>query len=102
MRSHSQTGSLAGDVWVALRRSALRRQVDAIAAGTRTSLAVDLGDLDVEPVSLLDERIARLGPGSVELQRVATALKRTGAYDTAVDQLGAADVLRRVRSARLA
>lgn len=95
-------GGLVHDMSVALKRAALRRRLDAVASGSRDTLPVDLGDREVDLPGLIDSAAQRFGAMSPEFQRVAMGLKRTGAYDTAIDQLAAADPVRRARSARLA
>jgi HEAT repeat protein len=84
------------------KRSTLRRSVYLVATGGRETLNVDLSDAGVDLPRAFDEAAAQFGAYSVEFQRIAMGLKRTGAYDTVVDQLAAADPLRRRRSARLA
>lgn len=85
-----------------LNRSTLRRRIHLVATGGRETLNVDLADPTVDLPGALDGAAAQFGANSVEFQRIAMGLKRSGAYDTIVDQLAAADPLRRSRSARLA
>jgi HEAT repeat protein len=83
-------------------RSALRRSVRAVATGGRETLQVDLSDTALDLPGIFDAATSEFGAGSVEFQRIAMGLKRTGAYDTVVDQLAAGDAVRRARSARIA
>lgn len=85
-----------------INRPALRRSVRLVATGARDVLHVDLSDPAMDLPAVFDAATAEFGRGSVEFQRIAMGLKRTGAYDTVVDQLAAGDAVRRARSARIA
>lgn len=83
-------------------RSTVRRSVRSVASGAKEALRVDLSDTSIDLPGIFDEATAEFGAVSIEFQRIAMGLKRTGAYDTVVDQLAAGDAVRRARSARLA
>ena len=85
----------------ALKRSRLTRSVRAVAAGTASTLDVDLSDpeLDPGPVFLLVTR--SLPAGSPVLARLVGALRSSGTVDDLMDGLIGHDPRRRERCARL-
>ena len=85
----------------ALKRSRLTRIVRAVAAGTASTLDVDLSDpeLDPGPVFLLVTR--SLPAGSPVLARLVGALRSSGTVDDLMDGLIGHDPRRRERCARM-
>jgi len=85
----------------ALKRSRLTRSVRAVAAGTASTLDVDLSDpeLDPGPVFLLVTR--SLPAGSPVLARLVGALRSSGTVDDLMDGLIGHDPRRRERCARM-
>jgi len=85
----------------AIKRSRLTRSVRAVAAGTASTLDVDLSDpeLDPGPVFLLVTR--SLPAGSPVLARLVGALRSSGTVDDLMDGLIGHDPRRRERCARM-
>jgi HEAT repeat protein len=81
------------------RRAAVRRQLQAVAAGKTTALDVDLDHVDVGAV--IDDVTADQALDSVEIQRLVVAFLNSGTADQAIDRLAAKSPQQRVRSARV-
>jgi hypothetical protein len=86
----------------AVRRSVVRGQLQAIAAGKSESLTFDLDSAALDVAALVRQATAGHRPGSVAHQRLAAAFQRSGIADVVVDRLAATDALQRIRSAQLA
>jgi len=87
---------------VAVRRSVLRGQLQAVAAGKSESLTFDPDSAAVDVAALVRQVTAGQRPDSLLHQRLAGAFQRSGIADIVIDQLAAADAALRTRSAQLA
>jgi HEAT repeat protein len=87
---------------IALRSSQLTRRVRAVAAGTASTLHVDLSDAELDPGSVFLEVTRSLPAGSPSLARLVVALRSSGTVDRLMDGLVDDDARRRERCARLA
>ena len=98
MKAHNR---LVRPLQTALKRSKLTRSVRAVAAGTASTLDVDLSDpeLDPGPVFLLVTR--SIPAGSPVLARLVGALRSSGTVDDLMDGLIGHDPRRRERCARM-
>jgi HEAT repeat protein len=86
---------------LALRRSAVRRQLEAVVAGKGNLQGVDLEGAGLDLAALVRQVTAGHRPGSLAHQRLAATFQRSGAADVVVDQLAATDANLRTRSAQL-
>jgi HEAT repeat protein len=85
-----------------IRRSALRRQLQAVAAGKSTSLSIDLDQSGADVGELIEEITSRLPMESMPVQRLVFAFKSSGTADRVVERLGAKSPQQRANSARVA
>jgi len=85
---------------IALRKSAVRRQLQAVAVGKSKMLEVDLDGAGLD-VAALVRQISGHRRGSLAQQRLAATFHRSGAEDLVIDQLAAPDANLRARSAQL-
>ena len=85
---------------VGLGRSALRRQLQAVAAGKSKRISIDLEDNGVAGV--VEEVTAGLGAGSFALDLLVVAFKDSKAADAVVERMSSRSVRDRVTSARIA
>jgi len=85
-----------------IRRSALRRQLQAVAAGKSTSLSIDLDQSGVDVGEIIEEITSRLPMESMPVQRLVFAFKSSGTADRVVERLGAKSPQQRANSARVA
>jgi len=86
---------------IALRTSAVRHQLQAVAAGKSDSLAVNLDGAALDLAALVDQVTAGQPLGSLAHLRLAATFQRSGITDIVIDQLGAPEAYWRTRSARL-
>ena len=84
-----------------LRRAAVRRQLQAVAAGKTTDLDLDLDHSAVDVGALLDDVTSGQTLESVEIERLVVAFVNSGAADQAIERLGAKGPQLRARSARI-
>src|SRR2546427_7500745 len=84
-----------------IRRGALRRQLQAVAAGKRTTLSIDLEQPGVDVGEAIEEITNRLPMESMPVQRLVFAFKRSGTADRVVERLAAKSPQQRARSARV-
>ena len=85
-----------------IRRSALRRQLQAVAAGKSTSLSIDLDQSGADVGEVIEEITSRLPMESMQVQRLVFAFKSSGTADRVVERLGAKSPQQRANSARVA
>jgi HEAT repeat protein len=85
---------------VALRRAAVRRQLQAVAAGNSGELAIDLGEPGVDVVAVVDQVVRQWRVDSSQMQRLAWSFERSGVAARAVDGLAASGRAERERSTR--
>lgn len=85
---------------VGLRRSALRRQLQAVAAGKSKHISIDLEDSGA--AGIVEEVTAALGADSFALDLLVVAFKDSKAADAVVERMGSKSVRDRVTSARIA
>ena len=84
-----------------IRRSALRRQLQSVAAGKSTALSIDLDQAGVDVGEAIEEITNRLPMESMPVQRLVFAFKRSGTADRVVERLAAKSPQQRARSARV-
>ena len=84
-----------------IRRGALRRQLQTVAAGKRTTLSIDLEQPGVDVGEAIEEITNRLPMESMPVQRLVFAFKRSGTADRVVERLAAKSPQQRARSARV-
>src|SRR2546430_5518236 len=82
-----------------IRRSALRRQLQSVAAGKSTALSIDLDQAGVDVGEAIEEITNRLPMESMPVQRLVFAFKRSGTADRVVERLAAKSPQQRARSA---
>jgi hypothetical protein len=87
---------------ITLKKSKLARSVRAVAAGTATSLLVDLTDSDLDPGAVVLGVTRPMAVGSPALVRMVEALRSSGTVDLLLDGLVEDDAGHRQRCARLA
>jgi HEAT repeat protein len=87
---------------LAIRRSLIRRQIRAVAAGNSLDLRLDLNDQDVDSAAMLVEEAARLQPDSAAFERLASAMRNSGLADAVADGLSSRDPMLRARHLRVA
>jgi HEAT repeat protein len=85
---------------VGLRRSALRRQLQAVAAGKSKHVSIDLEDAGAAAV--VEEITAGLASDSFALDLLVVAFKDSKAADAVVERMSSKSVRDRVTSARIA
>jgi len=85
---------------VGLRRSALRRQLQAVAAGKSKQISIDLEDSG--SAAVVEEITASVGPESFALDLLVVAFKDSKAADAVVERMSSKSVRDRVTSARIA
>jgi HEAT repeat protein len=85
-----------------VRRSALRHQLQAIAAGKSTHTALDLDDAGLDAAGVVEEFAAGLEPQSFEMQLLLVAFRDSSAADAVVERMSAKSVRDRVNAARIA
>jgi HEAT repeat protein len=85
---------------IGLRRSALRRQLQAVAAGKSKHISIDLDDNGAATV--VEEITAGLGADSFALDLLVVAFKDSKAADAVVERMSSKKVRDRVTSARIA
>ena len=83
-----------------LRRASLRRQLDAVAAGSSSRLRFDVEASTFDPSGVLAEVAAQMQVGSVGLRRLVAAFHLSGAVNRVIDGLGASNAERQIRSCR--
>ena len=84
-----------------VRRSALRRQFHAVVSDKSDALSVDLDQPGVDVGAILEEITKGLDSGNLAVQRLAAALRNSGAADTLIERLAAESPSQRIRSARV-
>ena len=84
-----------------IRRGALRRQLQAVAAGKRATVSIDLEQSGVDVGEAIEEITNRLPMESMPVQRLVFAFKRSGTADRVVERLAAKSPQQRARSARV-
>lgn len=85
---------------VGLRRSALRRQLQAVAAGKSKRISIDLDDSGA--ADIVEEVTADLAADSFALDLLVVAFKDSKAADAVVERMSSRSVRDRVTSARIA
>ena len=83
-----------------LRRSALKRQLDAIVLGQGTHVHFDLDATDFDAALVLSQVTAQMAVDSIELRRLAAAFHMSNASNAVIEGLAARGVDRRIRSCR--
>jgi HEAT repeat protein len=94
-------GRAIEQAWVAIRKSVVRRRVQAVAAGESGASAVDFDEAGLDVGAIVCEVAAPIQPGSPQLKRLREALQQAGYADIVVDRLSASDPALRTRSARI-
>ena len=85
---------------IGLRRSALRRQLQAVAAGKTKHIAIDLDDNGA--AAIVEEITSGLGADSFALDLLVVAFKDSKTADAVVERMSSKSVRDRVASARIA
>lgn len=85
---------------VGLRRTALRRQLQAVAAGKSKRISIDLEDNAA--AAIVEEVAGGLGPDSFALDLLVVAFKDSKAADAVVERMSSRSVRDRVTGARIA
>jgi HEAT repeat protein len=85
---------------IGLRRSALRRQLQAVAAGKSKHIAIDLDDNS--SAEIVEEITSGLGSDSFALDLLVVAFKDSKTADALVERMSSKSVRDRVTSARIA
>jgi HEAT repeat protein len=85
---------------IGLRRSALRRQLQAVAAGKSKHIAIDLDDSGA--ADIVEEITSSLRPDSFALDLLVVAFKDSKTADALVERMSSKSVRDRVMSARIA
>jgi len=88
-------------VQAAMRRAALRRQLQAVAAGKLEEISVDLEHAGVDVASLVEDVTDGRPAESFEVQRLVIAFKNSGAADHVIERLSAKSPQQRVMAARI-
>ncbi|HEV2475386.1 MAG TPA: HEAT repeat domain-containing protein, partial [Candidatus Dormibacteraeota bacterium] len=83
-----------------MRRTALRRQLQAVAAGKSKRISIDLEDSAA--AAIVEEVAGRLGPDSFALDLLVVAFKDSKAADAVVERMSSRSVRDRVTGARIA
>lgn len=99
MVSRSPVGAIE-QARVAMRRAAVRRQLLAVASGTRQTVSVSLDERGVDAVAILGEVTKRMRPEDLEMWRLAWSLEQAGVTQAALDGLMSQVPAERARSAR--
>ena len=84
-----------------MRRAALKRQVEAVAAGSGDRLPIDLEDGSFDVATVVAEVAWPLQPQSASLTRLVVALHRSGVADAVVAGLAEDDPLQLERCCRI-
>src|SRR3989442_12360698 len=84
-----------------IRRGAIRRQPQAVAAGKRATVSIDLEQTGVDVGEAIEKITNRLPMESMPVQRLVFAFKRSGTADRVVERLAAKSPQQRARSARV-
>src|SRR5207247_1817700 len=84
-----------------MRRAALKRQVEAVAAGSGDRLPIDLEDGAFDVATVVAEVAWPLQPQSASLTRLVVALHRSGVADAVVAGLAEEDPLQLERCCRI-
>src|SRR2546429_7632682 len=100
MPSRSPAG-MTPQATAGIRRSALRRQLQSVAAGKGPALSIDLDQAGVDVGEAIEEITNRLPMESMPVQRLVFAFKRSGTADRVVERLAAKSPQQRARSARV-
>src|SRR4029077_14291050 len=87
---------------LAIRRSLIRRQIRAVAAGSSTELRLDLNDQEIDSAALLAQEAEHLRSASAAFGRLASAMRQGGLADAVADGLSSRDPLVRARHLRVA
>jgi HEAT repeat protein len=85
---------------IGLRRSALRRRLQAVAAGKSKHIAIDLDDNGA--AAIVEEVTSGLGADSFALDLLVVAFKDSKTADAVVERMSSKSVRDRVASARIA
>lgn len=85
---------------IGLRRTALRRQLQAVAAGKSKQISIDLEDNGA--AAIVEEVTAGLGSDSFALDLLVVAFKDSKAADAVVERMSSRSVRDRVTGARIA
>lgn len=84
-----------------VRRTAVRRQLEAVAAGRSTRVALDFDDQHVDIAGVVEELTAGLPPDDYGIQLLGVAFKNSRAADRVIERLSAKSVRDRVTAARI-
>jgi len=87
---------------IAFRRALIRRHLRMVAAGKSRLLNLELNDREIDTSVLLLELVKPLNPDSDPFQRLASAMRRSGAENAVIDGLASRESIVRARSARIA
>lgn len=85
----------------AVRRNALRRELQEVATGKATAFAIDLDHSMADAAEIVEELTRREPAGGPTARRIAIAFRNCGHADGVVERLGAKSPQQRARSARL-
>lgn len=72
-----------------IRRSSLRKELDAVATGKKDELTLDLDDRALGAAAILAKFAQRYGVESINRQRLIAALRNAGIADVVVERLAA-------------
>lgn len=91
-----------GKVRLKMRRAKLRRDLEAVVAGKKTTISLRLDDYSLDLTHRLHRFMQSLPRESVERQRLNAALEKSGVINAALDGIVSSNWRQRVRSARMA
>lgn len=83
------------------RRAAVRRQLEAVAAGRSTHVVLDLDDQRLDIAGVVEQVTASLPPDDYGIQHLVVAFKNSRAADRVIERLSAKGVRDRVTAARI-
>jgi HEAT repeat protein len=83
-----------------VRRSAMRKRLEAVVLGKLTQAPASLEEHGVDVAGVIDEVTAGLPAESVEVRRLIAALKNSGAIDGMIERLESRNVHQRASAAR--
>ncbi len=96
------TGNALRPARLAIRRSLIRRQIRAVAAGNSADLKLDLNDKEVDSAALLVAEVAYLEAAGASFARLTSVMRHNGLADAVADGLSSRDPMLRARHLRIA
>lgn len=83
-----------------VRRAALRRRLESVAAGKADDVSIDFDESGLDPSTVIEEVARRLSPDGAEMERLVIHLVNGGAVDRMIERLESRHVQHRANAAR--